>query len=159
MNLLSNKAKGRTLRELAERMGIAPQVLESTAQDYNAGAQAGHDALGKLKEYLRPLGRGPYYAIDISMGSKKFPCPSITMGGLLLDETSGQVLHEDGSAVTGLYAAGRAAKGIPSGFYVSGTSIADCVFSGRRAGLHGARGTVGAVIESKPQYVRAATAS
>ena len=36
--------------------------------------------------------------------------------------------------VAGLFAAGRAACGIASQFYVSGLSLADAVFSGRRAG-------------------------
>jgi len=38
--------------------------------------------------------------------------------------------------VPGLYAAGRTAVGICSNSYVSGLSLADCVFSGRRAGRH-----------------------
>jgi 3-oxo-5alpha-steroid 4-dehydrogenase len=40
--------------------------------------------------------------------------------------------------VDGLYAAGRAAAGLCSRSYVSGLSLADCVFSGRRAGRHAA---------------------
>jgi 3-oxo-5alpha-steroid 4-dehydrogenase len=40
--------------------------------------------------------------------------------------------------VPGLYAAGRSAVGLCSRSYVSGLSIADCVFSGRRAGRHAA---------------------
>ena len=35
-------------------------------------------------------------------------------------------------------AAGRTAVGIPSRSYVSGLSIADCIYSGRRAGKHAA---------------------
>jgi 3-oxo-5alpha-steroid 4-dehydrogenase len=44
------------------------------------------------------------------------------------------VLDASGQPVPGLYAAGRAAIGIPSHLYISGLSLADCVFSGRRAG-------------------------
>jgi len=44
------------------------------------------------------------------------------------------VLREDGAPIGGLFAAGRSAVGICSGGYVSGLSIADCIFSGRRAG-------------------------
>jgi succinate dehydrogenase/fumarate reductase flavoprotein subunit len=40
--------------------------------------------------------------------------------------------------VPGLYAAGRNAVGLCSRSYVSGLSLADCVFSGRRAGRHAA---------------------
>ena len=39
---------------------------------------------------------------------------------------------------TGLYATGRTAVGICSNSYISGLSLADCIFSGRRAGLHAA---------------------
>jgi len=38
----------------------------------------------------------------------------------------------------GLYAAGRNAVGVSSHSYVSGLSIADCIFSGRNAGRHAA---------------------
>jgi 3-oxo-5alpha-steroid 4-dehydrogenase len=44
------------------------------------------------------------------------------------------VKREDGSRIEGLYAAGRTAIGVCSQQYVSGLSIADCVYSGRRAG-------------------------
>ena len=60
----------------------------------------------------------------------------MTLGGLAVDETTGEVLTEDGSVVPGLYAAGRNAVGICSRQYVSGLSIADCVYSGLRAARH-----------------------
>ncbi|MNN77179.1 hypothetical protein D3C81_1936200 [compost metagenome] len=44
------------------------------------------------------------------------------------------MLDGHGQAIPGLYAAGRTAIGIPSHLYISGLSLADCVFSGRRAG-------------------------
>jgi 3-oxo-5alpha-steroid 4-dehydrogenase len=58
----------------------------------------------------------------------------LTLGGLVVDEETGAV-----SGVEGLYAAGRTAVGLCSNSYVSGLSLADCVFSGRRAGSHAAR--------------------
>jgi 3-oxo-5alpha-steroid 4-dehydrogenase len=54
-------------------------------------------------------------------------------GGLTVDETTGNVTRPDGSIVEGLYAAGRAAVGICSESNFSGLSIADTVYSGRRA--------------------------
>ena len=59
--------------------------------------------------------------------------PTLTLGGLVVDEATGRVLGDDDEPIVGLYAAGRAALGICSRQYVSGLSIADCVFSGRRA--------------------------
>ncbi|MBX9638961.1 MAG: hypothetical protein K2X97_04305 [Mycobacteriaceae bacterium] len=43
-----------------------------------------------------------------------------------------------GAAIPGLYSAGRTATGICSNSYVSGLSLADCVYAGRRAGRHAA---------------------
>jgi len=141
MNLIAAK-KGRTLQQLAQRCGISEHGLATAFAEYNAGVAKGEDAFGKDKDYQKPLGEGPYYAIDISIGCKLFPCPSITMGGLTVDESSGHVTRADGSRIEGLFAAGRTAKGVPSGFYVSGTSVADCVFSGRRAGLSAATAAI-----------------
>jgi len=40
----------------------------------------------------------------------------------------------------GLYAVGRTAVGLASNLYVSGISLADCIWSGRNAGRHIAAG-------------------
>jgi len=53
---------------------------------------------------------------------------------LEVDETTGNVINTQGEAIKGLFAAGRSAVGVCSNIYVSGLSIADCVFSGRRVG-------------------------
>jgi 3-oxo-5alpha-steroid 4-dehydrogenase len=66
----------------------------------------------------------------------------LTLGGLLVDQQTGQVQRPDESPIAGLYAAGRTAVGICSNSYVSGLSLADCVFSGRRAGRNAAAGRV-----------------
>jgi 3-oxo-5alpha-steroid 4-dehydrogenase len=128
--------KAATIAELAERTGIDPDGLGRTIEAYNEDARAGRpDVLGKDGEYVQPLERGPFYAFDCSLRTQRgFPCPMITLGGLTVDEESGGVTRADGSVVPGLYAAGRTAVGVCSESYVSGLSIADCVFSGRRAG-------------------------
>jgi 3-oxo-5alpha-steroid 4-dehydrogenase len=86
---------------------------------------------------MSALEKAPFHAIDCSITSKRFPCPTLTLGGLVVDEETGAVLGEDGP-VDGLFAAGRNAVGVCSQQYVSGLSIADCVYSGRRAGRHAA---------------------
>ncbi|SDH53348.1 3-oxo-5alpha-steroid 4-dehydrogenase [Lentzea fradiae] len=79
-----------------------------------------------------PFGTPPYSLIDVSVrGGFGYPCPMLTLGGLVVDEDTGQV-----RGVPGLYAAGRSAVGLCSESYVSGLALADCVFSGRRAGQH-----------------------
>ena len=82
-------------------------------------------------------GQPPFSLIDVSIKrSVGYPCPMLTLGGLVVDERTGEVLSADGTAIAGLYAAGRNAVGICSNSYVSGLSLADCVYSGRRAGRH-----------------------
>ena len=127
---------------LARRIGLDAAVLEATLARYHEGVAAGSDEFGKNPHNLKPL-RGRLYAIEISTRNKFTTCMIITMGGLAVDEESGNVLRDDGTRIAGLYAAGRSAVGIPSHFYVSGTSIADCVFSGRRAGLSAALAATG----------------
>jgi 3-oxo-5alpha-steroid 4-dehydrogenase len=139
LTLLRNCRKGRTLDDVAAYYGVPAESLLRTVAEYNADALRGEDSIGKNPDYLRPLSDGPYYIVDISTGNQISLCGTIPMGGLRVNEETGSVIRSDGSDIPGLYAAGRNAIGIPSHFYVSGTSIADCVFAGRRAGLHAAR--------------------
>ena len=65
--------------------------------------------------------------------------PHFTLGGL--DTTvDGQVLSVQGDVISGLYAAGRTACGVPrrGDGYASGSSVGDATFSGRRAGRQAA---------------------
>jgi 3-oxo-5alpha-steroid 4-dehydrogenase len=127
--------RGRTPEELAAKIGLPPAALKATLERYTADAKSGTtDALGKADDMRAPLDSPPYYAVNISADSKTFPCPSITLGGLRVDESSGGVLNAEGKVIPGLYAAGRCAIGIASNGYVSGLSLADCLWSGRRAG-------------------------
>jgi len=67
----------------------------------------------------------------------------MTLGGLVVEEDTGLVISEKNrTPIPGLYAAGRTASGVPSKSYVSGLSLADCIYSGRRAGLHAISGDV-----------------
>ncbi|MGA9913413.1 MAG: FAD-binding protein, partial [Paraburkholderia sp.] len=133
--MLAGRKRAWSLADLAARIGSDPAVLERTVNAYNLGALNGIDrAFGKSAAMLQPLMYGPYYAIDISSDSRVFPCPSITLGGLQVDETSNAVLSPDGAPIEGLFAAGRAACGLASNHYVSGLSLADCIWSGRQAG-------------------------
>lgn len=123
-----------TLDRLAAKIGIDPVQLRATVEAYNRSIRDGRpDEFGKSEALRRPLEAGPFYATDISYRPKFNPIPAVTMGGLRVDEESGAVLGVDGKAIHGLYAAGRNAVGLCSNFYVSGLSLADCVFSGWRA--------------------------
>ncbi|MGW0890771.1 FAD-binding protein [Saccharopolyspora sp. NPDC002578] len=125
-----------TLAEVAVRAGIDPVRLRKTAEAHD-GAADGEDPAGKPAEFVRRLRTPPFTLLDISIRpSVAYPCPMLTLGGLVTDETTGAVLDDDRAPIPGLYAAGRTAAGLCSNSYVSGLSLADCVFSGRRAGRH-----------------------
>ena len=125
---------GATPEALARRIGADPAKLAATIAAANAAAgSSAPDPLGKSAEMRHAL-RGTLYAIDISIGNPLFPMAVLSLGGLRVNEDNGQVLTPQGQGIEGLYAAGRTAVGLPSSRYVSGLSLADCVFSGRRAG-------------------------
>jgi 3-oxo-5alpha-steroid 4-dehydrogenase len=127
--------KGATVEALAQAIGADPATLRATADAANAAARgACDDAFGKSPGMRHAMPKGPYFAFDISIGSKWLPLATLTLGGLQVNETDGHVIDAQGTDIPGLYAAGRTAIGIPSCRYVSGLSLADCVFSGRRAG-------------------------
>ncbi len=132
--------KAGTLGGLAARIGVPAEALVATVGAYNDGIASGAgDPAHKAAELCTPLQVGPFYAIDISIrNSPAFPAPGLTLGGLRVDEDTGQVLTAADTPVAGLYAAGRTAVGICSNSYVSGLSLADGIFSGRRAGAHAA---------------------
>jgi 3-oxo-5alpha-steroid 4-dehydrogenase len=133
------------LAVVATRAGVDPDGLTATVAAYNAAASnerltdAGADPMGKPSDLLVALDQPPYSLIDFSIRPRMLdPAPVLTLGGLVVAPETGAVLRADGTPVPGLYAAGRSAVGLCSRSYVSGLSIADCVFSGRRAGRHAA---------------------
>ena len=132
----SGRTEGVTVADAAAKVGIDAAVAESTVAIYNETVRSSlEDPLGKPADQCQELVQPPFSLIDISVRSSVgFPCPTMTLGGLVVDERTGQVVGEDGLTVKGLYAAGRTAAGICSNSYVSGLSLADCVYSGRRAG-------------------------
>ncbi|MBW2629187.1 MAG: FAD-binding protein [Deltaproteobacteria bacterium] len=137
MNLYFNCKKAKDVDTLAKMLDVPRDALQETIDEYNAAAQGKRtDRFDKAGDSMRPLPDGPYYAIDCSLGSKRHLCAVMTLGGLAVDEQTGQVLNENGTTVPGLYAAGRNAVGICSRQYVSGLSIADCIYSGLRASRH-----------------------
>jgi 3-oxo-5alpha-steroid 4-dehydrogenase len=119
-----------TLAALARRAGVDPGGLQATVEAY-------HRDPGKAPQFVQELSQPPFSLIDCSVRPRLAnPAPMLTLGGLVVSERTGQVLRPSGEAIGGLYAAGRTAVGICSNSYVSGLSLADCVFSGRRAGRH-----------------------
>ncbi|MFE6508407.1 FAD-dependent oxidoreductase [Nocardioides sp. NPDC057767] len=136
-----------TIEELEADLGMPVGSLARTVAAYNAGAAAGGDPLfHKNPRWTRVLS-GPYAAIDPRIG---FHNPThraapgatgfagFTLGGLHTT-VDGEVLDLTGIAIPGLYAAGRASAGMHGHGYISGTSLGDGTFFGRRAGRAAAR--------------------
>ncbi len=143
LNLWFNSKEAKSVEELAKVVKVPVENLRKTLDEYNDAAEGKTaDRFNKGSDRMHAMRNGPYFAINAGIRSKRFPCPTLTLGGLVVDEGTGQVKSEDGGVIPGLYAAGRNAVGVCSRQYVSGLSIADCVYSGRRAGGAAARGEV-----------------
>ena len=142
------RKKASSIDKLAGKLGMPAKALEDTMSKYNEIAGKGQpDPLGKFEKRFKPQVKPPFYALDCSLKNFKdtltkaaLPVAALTLGGLVVDEQTGQVKRQDGSKIEGLYAAGRNAVGLCSnGYFASGSSIADCVFAGRRAARHAAQ--------------------
>ncbi|KAJ3523208.1 hypothetical protein NM208_g12543 [Fusarium decemcellulare] len=131
--------KARSLEDLARKFGISEQGLTKTVGAYNEAIQRGKpDPMNKMPDTRSAILKPPFYGIDISATPTMGPQPvlGLTLGGLRVDGETGLVLNSSGEKIRGLYAAGRTAVGVCSDGYISGLSLADGVFSGRRAGQH-----------------------
>ena len=91
-------AKGETLEELAENLGLDVDNFVATMTAYNKDAESGKDSLGKIVRALDA--EGPYYGAEVESAVH------MTKGGVVANEKS-EVFFEDGSLVEGLYAAGE----------------------------------------------------
>lgn len=126
---------GETIEELERDAGFPEGTLTATMAVYNVFAARGEDPLfHKSPDYLQPLVTPPYALLDFSVDSGVM-YTAFTFGGLDTRVT-GEVVNATGHVISGLYAAGRTAAGVPrSGEgYCSGMSIGDATFSGRQAG-------------------------
>ena len=129
-----------TPEELANDLGLPPHTLARTVREYNDAAARGEDpTLHKREPFLQPIGAPPASgigAIDLRVDHGAIYA-TFTLGGLVTD-SDGAVLDIAGRRVPGLYAVGRTAASLAAHHYVSGISLGDGTFFGRRAGRHAA---------------------
>ncbi|MGW5141230.1 FAD-binding protein [Nocardia beijingensis] len=139
--------RGATLEEAAAKAGIDPAGLRATVDAHNTAIETGApDPVGKPAEFTEAVRTGPFWLLDVGIKpSLTNPCPMLTLGGVVVDERTGAVKTAEGRDIPGLFAAGRTAVGVCSESYVSGLSLADCIFSGRRAGRSAAGEQVSAL--------------
>jgi len=143
MLMFFNAKKKANLIDLAKVYSLPADILSQEVEKYNEAARSDLPCeFGKASSDIKEL-NGPFYIMDISIDSKLAPLTTLTLGGLMVNEETGEVLNQENAEIKGLYAAGRTAVGVCSNIYVSGLSIADCIFSGRRIGQHLGKGNRG----------------
>jgi len=120
-----------TAAELEVEMGLPDGSLQATLDRYNDHAAHGVDPdFHKAAEWIVRL-EPPYGVVDLRVTKSWYA--TFTLGGLHTTP-DGAVLTPDGTAVPGLFAAGRTTAGIAGEGYVSGISLGDGTYFGRRAG-------------------------
>ena len=124
---------GDTAEELAEAIGIDPEVLGATVAEYNDSCDKGDDPLFfKNKKYLRPIRKAPFYAINMA------PSILVSTGGIRVNGDL-QVTDVNYEPIPGLYAVGLEASGLYGDNYnldVPGTANGFAHASGRVAARH-----------------------
>lgn len=125
--------KGNTVEDLAADMGVDPAALSATIARFNEGAVKGEDPDFQRGQAtydqmygdpsvtpnpcLRPLNKGPFYAMPI------YPGDIGTNGGLKTDDRA-RVLSGNGKPIGGLYAVGNnAASAMGESYPGAGVTI------------------------------------
>ncbi|WP_411682181.1 FAD-dependent oxidoreductase [Clostridium thailandense] len=120
-----------TVEELAEKMGIDPDKLQDTIDEYNDMCDNNIDTqFGKSPKFLRPIGKGKLYAGKYYLGAYG------TIGGLKINAKC-EVYDTKDEVIPGLYGAGQDANtiyGDSYNFLLPGNSMGFAVNTGRMAG-------------------------
>ncbi|KAI0076153.1 Flavocytochrome c [Panus rudis PR-1116 ss-1] len=114
--------------ELAKEMGLKPEVLKKTFDDYNNVVRTKKDPFGK-----KFFAGGEWKMDDIFNVAIMTPVLHYTMGGLEIDAES-RVVAKDGKPIPGLFAAGEVAGGVHGANRLGGSSLLGCVVFGRVSG-------------------------
>lgn len=141
--------KGETIEELAESLGIEPDGLRSTIEEYNEHASAGDDPIYNSGQTpysnkkgdqeaehpnLAPLDEPPYYGLEINPGV-------IGTKGGLVTTVEAEVVDYDDDPIPGLYAASNSAAHIMGiGYAGGGATIGPNIVYGYIAGRNAAEG-------------------
>ncbi|MEZ5687460.1 MAG: FAD-dependent oxidoreductase [Caenibius sp.] len=123
--------RGRTIAELADKIGMDPSALETTVQEFNRHAARGADPVFHRGESiydnaqgdfghqpnpnLAPVEHAPFYAVKIHPGNVS------TLYGMNTTADA-QVLDARNNPIGGLYAIGLDQNAVTKGFYPGGGS-------------------------------------
>ncbi|MBV9593816.1 MAG: FAD-binding protein [Actinobacteria bacterium] len=138
-------AKADNIRDLAAQLGLDPDALEQTVNDFNAACAGNEDREydptrldGKAttgieppkSNWANPISHPPYYGFPVAAAI------CFTYGGLKTD-TSARVVSKGGVPIPNLYAAGELV-GLFYHEYPAATSVLKALTFGRLAGAHAA---------------------
>ena len=125
--------KGATIEELCKAIGLDPAVFAATVAEYNDACDKGYDPMFyKPAKFLRPVRKGPFYAINMA------PSVLVSDGGIRVNGNL-QVTDKDYQPIPGLYAVGNEASGLFGDTYnldIPGTANGFAHASGRVAARH-----------------------
>ena len=117
--------------DLAPQIGLRADQLQQTVAQYNMQCVGGYDPLlGRLAHTLVPLGRPPYYAMEM------WPCLYNTQGGPKRNAKA-QVIDVRGNPIKRLYSAGELGS-LWYRNYPGGGNVSEALAFGRIAGKNAA---------------------
>lgn len=119
--------EGKTIEELAKALEIDAAALTNTMNIYGESVKSAEDKAFGREHLTQSLESGPYYALKVTPGIHH------TMGGLKIDNST-HVLTEQGTIISGLYAAGEVTGGVHGGNRIGGNAVTDIIVFGRIAG-------------------------
>lgn len=121
-----------TIEELAGKINVPAETLKATWEQWNQNVANGTDEqFGRTTAMEHDLSTAPFYAIQIAPGIHH------TMGGVKINSNT-EVLKEDGSVISGLFAAGELTGGVHGQNRIGGNAVADIIVFGRQAGTKAA---------------------
>lgn len=122
--------KADSIEDLANQLGIDPEVLEETIDEYNEMCES-HDSLFyKNPKFLKPIEKAPFFAAKFRPGGYG------TLGGIKINENA-EVLDPQWDKIPGLYACGTdtcTIYGDSYMFLLPGNTMGYCINTGRFAG-------------------------
>jgi len=120
-----------TWDEIADWIGVGPEALKATVEEYNGACERGYDPVfGKDRKYLRALRQPPFYALE---GHAMI---ADTIGGIKIDEKM-RVIDTEQKAIPGLFAAGVTTgewEAEAYDYHLTGHLVGFAINSGRIAG-------------------------
>jgi succinate dehydrogenase/fumarate reductase flavoprotein subunit len=124
--------KADSIRALAAAIGIPPDNLEATVQQYNRFARAKKDdEFGRAPASLAAIETPPFYAMELT------PAFINTQGGPRRNKDA-QIVDIEGKPIPRLFSSGE--LGAIYGFqYQGGGNVAECFAFGRIAGINAAK--------------------